>query len=213
MTYPAVSGNMSFMPRILGIDTSLTGTGLARIDIAENDDSPVSKYSFEACCATVSAPKPNPKDKSKRAMARRVNALIAQIEPAIDCGDYEEPKVDLIAIESLAYGAKGASVWVLPWIFGRVLELAEKYDIPLIEVGTGQIKKYATGSGVADKSTVVIAVSKRWPEAEVKNDNESDAMTAGAVGCHYLGLPIVGTVTKYHDEVLAAIRKSEAATK
>lgn len=198
------------MPRVLGIDTSLTGTGLARIDVHENDDGPVLKYSFDAEVAKVAAPKPSA-DKSKKAMARRVNALIEQIEWAIGNpnGTDVDEHPDMIVIESLAYGAKGASVWVLPWIFGRVLELAVKWDIPLIEVGTGQIKKYATGTGNADKSTVVIAVTRRWPEAQATDDNEADAMTAGAIGCHYLGYPIVDPVAKYHDEVLAAIRKSQ----
>lgn len=200
------------MPRVLGIDTSLTGTGLARINIRENDDGPVLKYSFDAEVAKVAAPKPSA-DKSKKAMARRVITLIDKIEGAIRPDDWDastepDPKPDLIAIESLAYGAKGASVWVLPWIFGRVLELAVKYDIPLIEVGTGQIKKYATGAGNADKSTVVIAVTRRWPEAQATDDNEADAMTAGAIGCHYLGYPIVDPVAKYHDEVMTVIRKS-----
>lgn len=199
--------------RILGIDTSLTGTGLARIDVTPTSFG----KEWSIATATVSAPKPNPKDKSKRAMARRVNALIDQIESAINESHGRKLMIgenvqlpDLITIESLAYGAKGASVWVLPWIFGRVLELAEKYDIPLIEVGTGQIKKYATGSGVADKSTVVIAVSQRWPEADVRNDNEADAMTAAAIGCDYLGYPIC-EATKYRAEVLTAVKKSALA--
>lgn len=199
----------ALMPRVLGIDTSLTGTGLARIDIVEDDNGPYLKYRADIDTATVSAPKPTT-DKSKRAMVRRVNQLIEQIEQAITYED--DPLVpDLIAIEALAFGARGASVWVLPYVFGRTVELAEKYGIPLIEVGTGQIKKYATGSGTADKSTVVIAVSKRWPDADARNDNEADAMTAGAVGCHYLGYPIVENVAKYHLDVMAAIIKSHPA--
>ena len=201
---------MPNMPRVLGIDTSLTATGLARIDVNSYD---ADGYVADIVVATVSAPKPNPRDKSKRAMALRVNPLIEHIESAIfdpDNDAPDSPLPDLIAIETLAYAAKGSGVWVLPWIFGRVMELAVKYNIPVVEVGTGQIKKYATGSGVAQKETVMLAVNRRWPEAEISNDNESDAMTAGAIGCDYLGFPIVGTRAKYHGEVLDAIRKSEA---
>lgn len=199
------------MPRILGIDASLTASGLARIDVHDNDDGPVLKYSWTIATATASAPQPHKTDKSKRAMARRVRSLLTQLEAAIvDADDIDGFAPDLIAIESLAYGAKGASAWVLPWIFGQVCSLAVAYDIPLLEVSTGQRAKYAAGSGNADKDTVLLAVSKRWPEAGVANNNEADAVSVGAVGCDYLGYPICEQ-TKYQAEVMAAIRKSVKA--
>lgn len=191
-------------PRVLGIDSSLTATGLCRIDIDENDDGPVLKYSFDIVCATVGAPKPTA-DKSKRAMARRVLKLTERIEAGIlsDSGP-DDPPPDLIAVESLAYGAKGDSAWVLPWVFGKVIELAEKYDIPLITVGTTARAKYATGRGNADKDTVMLAAVKRWPEGEAKNNNEADAMIVAAIGCHYLGYPITEP-TAYMAEVLGKV--------
>lgn len=197
------------MPRILGIDTSLTATGLARIDIAENDDGPLPKYSItDIATATVRAPNPG-SDKRKTATVRRVDKLMEQIEDAITCPD--DPLVPtLIGIESLAYGAKGNAVWVLPLIWGRTLGLANKYGVPVIEVGTGQIKKYAAGNGNADKSTVMLAVNKRWPAADVRNDNESDAMTAAAIACHFLDYPIVGEVFKYHQEVMAKVHETQS---
>src|SRR5690349_19503081 len=79
-SYPSGSGNMTAMPRVLGIDSSLTATGLARIDIGEHDGD---RWRAVIATATVSAPKPT-KDKSKRAMVRRVNALLDQIEPAFE---------------------------------------------------------------------------------------------------------------------------------
>jgi Holliday junction resolvasome RuvABC endonuclease subunit len=190
------------MPRVLGIDSSLTATGLCRIDIGENDDGPVLKYSYEMACATVGAPKPTA-DKSKRAMARRVMALADKIEAAI-CTP-EDPLVpDLIVVESLAYGAKGDSAWVLPWVFGKVIELAETYKVPLITVGTTARAKYATGRGNADKDTVMLAAVKRWPEGEAKNNNEADALIVAAIGCHYLGMPITEP-TAYMAEVLEKV--------
>lgn len=178
------------MPRILGIDSSLTATGLCQIDV-DHGQTPVLRT------ATVGAPKPTA-DKSKRAMVRRVNSLMLQVELAITDGgsgrklQFGERMMlpDLIAIESLAYGAKGDSAWVLPWVFGRVIELAEVYDIPLITVGTTARAKFATGKGNADKDTVMLAAAKRWPEAQVANNNEADALIVAAVGCYYLGYPI-----------------------
>ncbi|AXN53275.1 RuvC-like resolvase [Mycobacterium phage Thonko] len=181
------------MPRILGIDTSLTATGLARIDVGPT---PGGK-TWNICTATVGAPKPTA-DKSKRAMARRVNALIEQIEGAIDAS------VDVIAIEGLAYAAKGDSAWVLPWVFGRVIELAERHDKALLVVGTSQRAKYVTGKGNADKDTVMLAVARQWPEAEVANNNEADALAVAAVAAHRIGFPICEP-TAYRNEVVEKV--------
>ncbi|MBV9869445.1 MAG: crossover junction endodeoxyribonuclease RuvC [Frankiaceae bacterium] len=178
------------MPRVIGIDSSLTATGLARIDYGGQNI-------WTIDTATVGAPKPTA-DKSKRAMARRVNALLDQIEGALDAS------VDLMAMEGLAYGAKGDSAWVLPWIFGRVIELAEKHDKPLIIVATSARAKYATGNGRADKDTVLAAAIKRWPEADIANNNEADATIVGVVGMHYLGHPL-GEPTKFQLDVLEKV--------
>lgn len=184
--------------RVLGIDTSLTGTGLCRADFTPDG--------LVLMTATVSAPPPAKNgDRSKRAMARRVNALIEQIDAAIYDPLYpDEPKPDLIAMESLAYAAKGEGVWVLPWVFGRVIELAEKYDVPLIVVGTSQLKKYVTGKGNTPKEEVTLAIIKRWPEAEAKNNNEADAVACCAIGCRYLGMPI-DNVPKLNQEIMAKV--------
>ena len=190
--------------RILGVDTSLTGTGLARIDLAtwppsnppRQDDELVV---FTADTATVAAPGPT-KDKSKRAMCRRVNALLDQIEWCFT----DDEKPDAMGIEALAYGAKGASAWVLPWIFGRVIELAEKYDVPLTVVSTAGRAKFATGKGNADKETVLLAAARAVPQAEVTNNNEADALIVGAVVCQRLGLPIL-PVTQYRRDVIEAL--------
>jgi Holliday junction resolvasome RuvABC endonuclease subunit len=190
------------MPRVLGIDSSLTATGLCRIDVWDRVSG---VRDWTMTCATVGAPKPTP-NKTKRRMAYRVNKLIEQIEGAItdpDCPTTAEYP-DLIAIEELAYAAKGESAWVLPWIFGRVIELAEKYDIPLIAVGTKARAKYVTNNGNAGKDEVMLAAVKLWPEAGITNNNESDAAIVGAVGCHYLGLPICAE-TQYRGDVLAKV--------
>lgn len=182
--------------RILGIDTSLTATGLARIDIIENDDGPVMKYRADISCITLGAPKPT-KDKSKRALARRVNVLIDRIEECFI-------EVDAVGMEGLAFGARGESAWVLPWVFGRVIELCERHDVPLQIVATSARAKYAAGKGNADKDTVMLATARQFPEAEVTNNNEADALIVGAVVAHQRGMPIA-PVTQYRLDVVAGL--------
>lgn len=189
--------------RILGLDTSLTGTGMALIDLATWPPSNPPRaegelVSYEAQAVTVRAPKPG-KDKSKRAMVRRVNALIEQIEWV-----FKDDKPEHVAMEALAYGARGEGVWVLPWIFGRALELCETYDVPVQVVSTSGRAKFAAGKGNAHKETVMMAAHKLSPEAGITNNNEADALTVGATVCQQIGLPI-WPVTNYRNEVIAGL--------
>jgi len=189
--------------RILGIDTSLTATGLALVDIAVNGVDickphagyDPAKVNSHTDVVTVSAPGPT-KDKSKRAMARRVNVLIAQIE---DVFDNDEP--DYVGMEALAYGAKGEGAWVLPWIFGRVIELCETYDVPLQVVATSARAKFATGKGNAPKEAVLLAMERAFPEVKLANNNEADALAVAATICQQLQLPIL-PVTQYRTDVV-----------
>lgn len=181
------------MPRILGIDSSLTATGLARIDIG-----PGYTDRWEAVIATGTAAAPRPtKDKSKLAMVRRVNALMAQIESAFE-------GVDAVGIEGLAYGARGEASWVLPWVWGRCLELCEKHGVPLTVVATSARAKFAVGKGNAPKDAVLLAASRLWPEVELADNNEADALIVGAAVAQQIGKPIL-PVTQYRLDVVAAL--------
>ena len=183
--------------RVLGIDTSLTATGLALLDLeAIEDGDPLAAYTLDV--VTVSAPKPT-KDKSKRAMVRRVKALMNQIE---GCFDNTEDRPDAVGIEGLAYGAKGEGVWVLPWIWGETIALCETYDVPLTVVSTSARAKYATGKGNAPKDAVLAAAVRLFSEAvDITNNNEADAAMVAAATAHRYGLPVL-PVTAYRLEVL-----------
>jgi len=189
------------MPRILAIDSSLTGTGLTRIDVSNHavatDHGTI--HHADIVTATVRAPGPG-KDKSKRAMIRRVNRLIEQIEPAFEGVDY-------VGMEALAYSAGNSSAWVLAYVWGRVIELCEKHDVPLTLVGTSQVKKFALGKGSGpgtDKDHVLAAALKLFPTADIDGNNEADATVVGAVVCQQLGLPIL-PVTQYRTDVMAKL--------
>ena len=181
--------------RILGIDSSLTATGLACLDIGTYDDERM-VWSHEAQAVTVGAPKPT-KDKSKLAMVRRVNALLAAIDAAFE-------GVDAVGIENLAFGARGEGAWVLPWIFGRCLELCESHGVPVTVVATSARAKFATGKGNAKKDTVTLAMDRLLPEVGIHNDNEADALAVACAVAQRLGHPVL-PVTQYRLDVVEGL--------
>lgn len=182
------------MPHVLGIDASLTATGLCRV-IIESIGDPVNQPPIIEVC-TLSTFKP--RLKTKREYSVRVSHVIDQIEGAFE-------GIDLVCMEDLAYGAKGEAVWVLPWIFGRIIDLCERHDKELIVVSTSQVKMYATGKGNAKKEVATLATVQRFPGVEIANNNEADALIVAAIGCRHLGVPF-DTMPKAHwDRVMAKI--------
>ena len=174
----------------------MTGTGLARIDVGDYGED---RWTADIVTATVSAPGPT-KDKSKRAMIRRVNTLIERLEPAFEGVDY-------VGMESLAFSAGNASAWVLAYVWGRVIELCERHDVPLTLVGTSQVKKFALGKGAGpgtDKDHVLAAAIRLFPAAGLDSNNEADATVAGAAICQQIGKPIL-PVTQYRLDVVAKL--------
>lgn len=61
-----------------------------------------------------------------------------------------------------------------------MLSTADKWAAELgacfFTVHTGTLKKHATGHGHASKPKMVAAARRRWPEAEIIDDNHSDAL-------------------------------------
>lgn len=182
------------MPRVLGIDPSLTAAGLCRVDVEPVGD-PVNQPPVIELC-TLSTFKP--RLKTKREYSVRVSHVIDQIE-----GAFED--VDLVAMEDLAYGAKGEAVWVLPWIFGRIIDLCERHDKELIIVSTSQVKKYATGKGNGKKEVATLATVQRFPHCEIGNNNEADALIVAAIGCRHLGFPIDAMPKTHWVDVMSKI--------
>lgn len=171
---------------VLGVDSSLNSTGLCRVELLPWPPSRPFRQADEPVQAKISVSTLSTfkcKEKTKREYSRRVTRVIEQIEEAMD-------GVGLVAIEELAYGAKGEATWVLPWIWGRVIDLCEKHDIPVITVSTTAVKKYVTGNGGCKKEIATLAIVRRWPEVEIVDNNQADALVVAAMGCRYLDLPI-----------------------
>ena len=66
--------------------------------------------------------------------------------------------------------------------------LGQGYNV--YEVSTTQVKKYATGKGNASKMEVMAAAIKRYPDLDIANDNEADAVVLAAFLARALGDPI-----------------------
>jgi crossover junction endodeoxyribonuclease RuvC len=68
--------------------------------------------------------------------------------------------------------------------------------VPVVDVTPGQIKQYVTGHGGAGKGRVIEQVTRRFPAFETGgDDNLADATVLAAMGADLLGAPLAGDDT------------------
>jgi len=104
---------------------------------------------------------------------------------------YAVGRPGLVCIEAPALSRSRGGTFERGWLWYAVVGSLINLDIPVVEVGIGQLKRYATGNGSANKGGVLVAVTKRWPAFDTKgDDNLADAAVLAAIGAELLGSPL-----------------------
>ena len=93
---------------------------------------------------------------------KTMNALFARNDPAFIA--YEKVQRHVGTYAAHAYG----------FYQGVLLSLAYDHGIPVVTMSVGEIKKFITGKGNADKQMVIDAVNKLGHN--ITDDNEADAV-------------------------------------
>jgi Holliday junction resolvasome RuvABC endonuclease subunit len=164
-TDPAATGDG---PNVVGLDLSLTGTGVASVD------------------GTRLVRSTGHKGDTLVQRAHRLAGLHAEITSALT------GSIDLVAIEAPSTGhARGSSGSVhdrsgLWWLV--VTDLVD-WGVPVVEVPPATLKKYVTGKGNAQKPDVRMEIFKRYG-IDLRDDNEADAFALRALGLDLLGHPL-----------------------
>lgn len=129
---------------LLGIDQSLTSTGITLFDGIE--------YSFELIqtektkktkCPTI--------DYTRRLI--QLKTRIAEI--------VEENNITHMAMEGMSYGSSGSTVFDLGGLSHLIRELFISKNIPFIVIPPKTLKKYWTGSGNANKELMILETDKK----------------------------------------------------
>ena len=170
--------------RIIGLDLSLTSTGVATYTPGDVEVRRV--YS-----------KPHGSTLADR--ADRLIALLGEI------GDHTIG-ADLAAIEgpSLGQARQGgqhdrAGLW---WMVVYGLHLS---GVPVVEIPPACVKRYATGKGNASKDEVLAAVIRRYPDVPVMGNDEADALVLVAMAAHHYQVSTLPTVPASHATALAKV--------
>ena len=151
------------MTAIIGLDLSLTSTGVA------SSNGWVTRIKI-------------PPSADKFTRHRKISNAVMD-----HCRD-----ADLVVVEGMSLGTKPqpgldqrAGLW---WL---TMEAIDGNDIPWIEVPPSTLKRYATGVGNASKDAVLAAAVRRFPAIDVTGNDEADALWLCQIGADLAGEPMV----------------------
>jgi Holliday junction resolvasome RuvABC endonuclease subunit len=120
---------------------------------------------------------------------------------------------DLVVIEGPAFSRTGGGALERHALWWLVVRSLIGRDIPVAEVSPPTRCRYATGKGAAQKTAVVDAVARRLPQyATHGNDNLCDAVILAAMGADWLGSPLT-VMPKAHREALSVVRWPQVGTR
>ncbi len=165
---------------VLGLDLSLTGTGIVIL----NRD----KLLYSECF------KPKNKSGSDRLIEirRKVKAILTEYNPQIIC------------LEGYSFGSRGRALFQIGELGGIIRILLHESGIKWIEITPSQVKKFATGKGNSGKDLILQQVYKRWGQ-EFKTSDEADAFVLAKIGTTLLGHK--EKLTKQQEEVIDVVKK------
>lgn len=170
-------------PRVIGVDLSLTATGIAT----------------EAGQQTISCPKLKGIERCDR-LAGEVLTVATQWINNLATG--------LVVIEGYSFGSRNSHAHALGELGGIVRSELRRIGLQWVDVPPSSLKKYATGKGNANKGEMLAAAIRRLGY-EGASDNEADALWLRAMGLDALGCPLV-EVPAAHRVALGKVAWPEA---
>lgn len=151
--------------RVVGLDLSLTSTGVATV------------WEDETQTWTIKS------ETVKGYDARRVR--MESIAERI----LLEWTADLIVIEGPALSRNNPGTWDRAGLWWQVYTRLRLRGTPIAVCSPTTLKSWATGSGTADKKLVRSRVESLWG-VKVRNTDEADALCLATMGAQHLGMDV-----------------------
>lgn len=151
-------------PHVVGVDLSLTATGVA------------TRHSAELITST------GHRDDTLIDRRARLNHIRYRVISWCQAAD-------LVVIEAPSFGSRGGSAHDRAGLWWLVVSALIHRDIAVIDISPKTRAKYATGRGNAGKDEVLTAAVRRLP-IDVDNNNTADAAWLCAIGHDLLGAPL-----------------------
>lgn len=164
--------------KIVGIDPSLTGTGVAALTIPST-----AKPRWQS--TTVGSKPVGPTLHARYARLRRI------IQGINRGGLTGADEITLVVIEAPSFGQqRQGGQHDRMGLWWEIVRRVDESGIPIAEVPPACRAKYGAGKGNAPKDAVLLATAGRYPTAGITNNNEADAVLLAAMGARHLGAAV-----------------------
>lgn len=181
------------MVHVVGLDLSLTSTGVATIVI---DDDRRTARDYTGVERVTSKGR---KDATLWERAERLNQIVREILRLTN-------GADLVVLEGPSFGqARQGGQHDRSGLWWLVVDALHNTGYRVVEVPPATRARYATGKGNAAKDAVLAAVVRRYPDIDVIGNDEADALILAAMGARSLGCPI-DDLPKTHVAAMDAVR-------
>jgi len=157
-------GRSAFVGRVLGIDPSLRGTGLALIEFSQ-DGQPILLR-----CATVKVPARHP-------MAYALGEIHRSVLSFLDGTDVRH-----VALEQTIFVQNFQTAQILGAARGAAIAVAALHTLPVFEYAPLRVKQAVVGAGRASKEQMARTVMALLGHGRTLAADEADA--AGVALCH-----------------------------
>lgn len=181
---------MDMPPFVMGVDPSLSGTGVAVLNLSGPEPALVALKTIKT------KPEPHPYMRFTR-YESIVEGIHQNYLPTL-VGNSP------VFVESYAMLARGRAVTALPELGGMLRSYWHRTKTPWAEVPPQTIKKFTTGKGNALKDQMVACASQRFAALllgtgfQLEDNNQADALSLAMLGAEILrwkaGLPIAASV-------------------
>lgn len=165
------------MTFVVGLDLSLTKTGLARV-LVQDGAAPAIRL------AEVTSKPPKPETLATR--SQRLHRITSDLLALFG-------RPDLAVVEGPAYLSDVGKAHDRSGLWWALVSRLCHAGVPVAEVPPSTLKVYATGKGggaAASKDAVLAAMIHRHPTAGITGNDTADALALAAMGARALGHPI-----------------------
>lgn len=179
------------MVHVVGLDLSLTSTGVATI---VTDDLRRPEYRGVERITSKGS-----KTATLIERSDRLNTIVGQV-CVLAAG------ADLVVVEGPSFGqARQGGQHDRAGLWWLVVNALHANNLCVAEVPPATRARYATGKGNAPKDGVLAAVIRRYPDIDVTGNDEADALILAAMGARSQGCPI-DDLPKAHVAAMDAVR-------
>lgn len=180
---------------VVGVDLSLTSTGVAQV----NPNGVIDTWLVKSKAPTSGS----------ETLLSRLDRHMGIVSKITDGFSNNHNK--FIALEGPALNSRHGKQWDRAGLWWSLVDTLVFAGYHVVEIPPNNRAKYATGKARVDKDVVLASAIKRYPEADITNNNIADAVILAAMAARHLGFPLEDSLPQTHVDALNGVHWNKGA--